>query len=95
MMSLCVLSLFSTVVLLSPPQIIADILTLMPLPFPARVYILLVAVTNVVISLVFEQWGAQAVAVVVGKVLRWRKPRRRVKEGKAYRAVEGNDPGAV
>jgi len=89
MFSLGVLSLFNIMVLLLPPQPISDILTLMPLPFRARTVLLLMAVINVAVSMTFEQWGTQLVAGVIGGGMRWWRGRRRAREAKAYKAVEG------
>ncbi|KII92069.1 hypothetical protein PLICRDRAFT_103455 [Plicaturopsis crispa FD-325 SS-3] len=90
MFSLVVLLVFNTVVLLYPPQSVALLLELMPLPFSARVTFLTAAVINVVLSMAFEQWGAQAAAQLVGGLLRLRRQdRRRVRDGKAYKAIEG------
>ena len=50
----------------------------------------MVAVINVGVSLSFERWGAQRVSDLVGAVTLWlHRGRRRVREGKAYKAVEG------
>jgi len=83
------LSLFSILVLMSPPQPIVVVLELMPLPTSARRTLLLVAAINVVSSVVFEKWGSGVVARIVGRLSLLRKGRRRVRDGKAYKAVEG------
>lgn len=88
MLSLGVLSMFNMLVLLSPPSIMAELLTLMALPFEARTLLLFAVALNVVISLGFEQWGAQTVAVLIGNMMR-RHGRRRVRNGKTYKSVEG------
>ncbi len=88
--SLVVLSLFSILVLMSPPQPVSIILELMPLPLRARTALLLAAGLNVVLSLAFEEWGTRVVALVFGWLLELRRGgKRRVREGKAYKAVEG------
>lgn len=87
MTSISALSLFNVVVLLWPPQVVSDILNLMPLPFGARTTLLFAAMANVVVSIGYEQWGAQRIAGAVGAMSRWRKGRRRVR--KAYKVVEG------
>ncbi|KAF8893975.1 hypothetical protein BD779DRAFT_1504591 [Infundibulicybe gibba] len=86
MVSVGLLSLFNVMVLLAPPAMISDLLSLMPLPVGARVTLLVAAVLNVILSMAFEEWGAQSVATFVGEITRWR---RRALEGKVYKAVEG------
>lgn len=87
MLALGALTFFNVLLLLTPPAILSDLLTLMPLPLDARTILLLASGINVVASLVFERWGAERVAVAIGK-LHWRG-HRRLREGKAYKAVEG------
>jgi cation-transporting P-type ATPase 13A2 len=90
MLSLVTLSAFNIMVLLRPPQAVADILELMPLPSSGRFTLLATAAANVILSVAFERWGAPSVARVVGWVLRSRRNSRgRVREGKIYKAVEG------
>ncbi|KAJ7188128.1 hypothetical protein C8R46DRAFT_1053735 [Mycena filopes] len=89
--SLGLLTGLNALVLLSPPQAISDILTLMPLPIHARTVLLFGAGVNAVLCMGFEQWGAGTVAVVSGRVGKithqWCFSRRR--QGKVYKAVEG------
>lgn len=90
MSSMCLLSVFNIWVLLAPAKVVSTLLTLMPLPLGARYTLLMVAVINVGVSLSFERWGAQRVSDLVGAVTLWlHRGRRRVREGKAYKAVEG------
>lgn len=90
MSSMCLLSAFNIWVLLAPAKVVSTLLTLMPLPLGARYTLLMVAVINVVVSLSFERWGAQSVSDLIGAVTLWlHRGRRRVREGKAYKAVEG------
>lgn len=88
MLALGVLTLFNVLLLLAPPAMVSDLLTLMSLPLDARTILLFAAAMNVIASLIFERWGAEWIAVAIGKLLRWRG-RRRVREGKTYKAVEG------
>ncbi|KAI0666684.1 Ca-transporting ATPase [Trametes maxima] len=88
MASMICLSVFNVVVLLNPPGGVARVLELMALPVSARATLLLAAVMNVLASLAFEHWGAQAVARVIGFVFELRR-HHRVREGKLYKAVEG------
>lgn len=87
MVSIILLSLFSLVILLSPPQAIIGVMNLLPLPFGARVVLLMAVVGNVVVSMVFEEWGAGRIAEMIGVVLRWRRGRWRAQ--KTYKVVEG------
>lgn len=90
MLALCVLSAFNLLVLLSPPKILTDILTLIPLPSDGKTVLVLTILANVGVSLAFEQWGSGAIAVAVGGVMKsWNGPRRRVRDGKTYKVVEG------
>jgi hypothetical protein len=88
MFSMITLSLFNILVLLSPPQAAVVVLELMPLPASARSTLLLVVAINVVLSVIFEQMGSGVVAHMIGRLLQLRHPRRRVRDGNAYKAVE-------
>lgn len=87
MSSISVLSVFNIMVLLQPPQFIADMLNLMPLPFSGRIVLLFGVVINVVVSMAFEEWGAGRIAGAVSTAMKWRRGRRRAR--KAYKVVEG------
>lgn len=89
MLSLVGLTLFNMIVLLQPPQLFKVILDLMTLPFPARTTLLGVIAINVVASLSFERWGTQVVAALLGWLMALRQQRRRNRDGKAYKVVEG------
>jgi cation-transporting ATPase 13A2 len=88
MASIGLLGLFNVAILLSPPQLISDMLTLMPVPHSGRWVLLCLVLVNVLLSLVFEQYGARYLAGWVGAVLRWHRSGRR-RAGKAYKIVEG------
>ncbi|TCD71647.1 hypothetical protein EIP91_007394 [Steccherinum ochraceum] len=90
MLSIGVLVLFSIVVLLVPPGFVASILELMDIPVSARFLLLLAAVINTGLSMGFERWGAGAVASVIGFATKLRK-HRRVRDGKAYKAIESTE----
>ena len=87
MLSMACLCVFNIVVLLDPPRAVMKLLELMYLPPGARATLLLAVVVNIVTSLVYEHYGAQAVSRVIGMLFELR--RRRVREGKIYKAVEG------
>jgi cation-transporting P-type ATPase 13A2 len=91
MISIVTLSLFNLLVLLSPPRVLLVILELMPLPFSARSTMVWVVMMNVTLSMVFEQWGSEWVARLLGKLsqFQFRRGRRRVRTGKIYGIVEG------
>ena len=82
------LSLFNVVVLLIPPQFVADWLELMALPFEARMALILAVVLNIALSFAYEQWGTQTVARIIGWFFQLRR-QRRTRDGKAYKSVEG------
>lgn len=86
MLSIIALSAFNIVVLLAPPKFLSSILELMTLPTAGRATLLIAVVVNVALSMIFEKWGAPAVAELVGYVLNLR--RRRVRDGKTYKAIE-------
>lgn len=89
MISLIALSLFSILVLLSPPQPVVLVLELMPLPWAARGTLLFAAAINVALSVSFERWCAQVMAQLIGGLFLLRCGRWRGREGKAYKVVEG------
>lgn len=90
MISIGVLVLFSVVVLLIPPGFIVSFLELMTIPATARMILLLAVTLNVALSMGFEQWGAQAIAQMIGYASKLRK-HRRVRDGKAYKAIESTE----
>ncbi|EJU04071.1 Ca-transporting ATPase [Dacryopinax primogenitus] len=92
MLCLVALTGFSTFVLLDPPTALSLLLDLVPLPTSGKLTILLAAVLNVLVCWSFEEWGARQVSDLIGFVrrnMRSQSAARRVKEGKAYKAVEG------
>ncbi|KAF7315568.1 Cation-transporting ATPase [Mycena indigotica] len=66
--SLGALTALNTLVLLAPPVGIADLLSLMPLPFQARSVLLYASVANAVLSLVFENYLAGMLAATAGRI---------------------------
>lgn len=89
MFSIVTLTLFNLLVLLHPPEPVRHILELMILPFPARKSLLFAVIFNVAASLVFEEWGTHVAAQAIGALQGLRHGRRRIRQGKAYKAVEG------
>lgn len=90
MLSIGLLVLFSSIVLLVPPGFVASILELMSIPVSARFVLLLAVILNCALSMGFEQWGAGAAAQIISFVTKFRR-HRRVRDGKAYKAIESNE----
>lgn len=81
------LSAFSALVLLAPPHGLMSLLELMNVPIQARLEMVVVVGVNVCLSVGFEKWCQEAVASMVGKLMRRRRRGRRL-NGKVYKAVE-------
>ena len=73
MLSMACLCLFNVVVLLKPPGPVADLLELMSLPMTGRATLLSAVVVNVLASLAYEHYGAQAVSRVIGLAFELRR----------------------
>lgn len=90
MICIGLLSSCNILVLMTPPHAVSKVLTLMPLPFAGRYVMLVAAIMNVGISMAFEEWGTPAVSTVVGLMTRWwQRGKRRTRNGKMYKVVEG------
>lgn len=89
MFAFSVLAALNILLLLTPPQTFLVILELMNLPFSARSTLLLAVAVNVLLSTIFEKWGTQVVAGALGLLFELRRSRRRERDGKTYKAVEG------
>lgn len=89
MTCIIVLSLFNFLVLLRPPTVMVHILQLMSIPFSARVWLAVIVLVNVVVSLAYEEWATQLIAKVIGALMKLRQEKKRYREGKAYKVVEG------
>lgn len=85
---MCLLTAFNIIVLLVPPKALASLLTLMYLPMAPRYILLVAAATNVIIATAFEKWGTQAVSTIIGAVMRWHRGKKRMRDGKTYKAIE-------
>ncbi|OCH89011.1 Ca-transporting ATPase [Obba rivulosa] len=88
MLSLSCLSAFNLLVLLWPPRPVVSILELVPLPSSARVTLLFAIIANIFAAFAYEEWGTKLVSHVIGLFFQLRR-RRRVRDGKIYKAVEG------
>lgn len=89
MFSLIVLGLINTVILLSPPKFTLILLELMTLPFSARTTLLVGVAVNVAVSVMFERWGVQHLAQIVGSLVKVYREHRLIRLGKAYKLVDG------
>jgi cation-transporting ATPase 13A2 len=87
--SIALLSAFSTWVLLGPPQPVALVLDLMPVPWHARLTMGLMVLVNIGISFGYEEWISARVAKAVGVVFQGESGRRRRREasGRVYEAL--------
>lgn len=89
MLSISLLSAFSIYVLLAPPEPLARLLDIMPLPFSARFTLLVAAMLNAALCMALERWAPLAkIVAAISRRIRLRK-RRALREGKLYKAVEG------
>jgi cation-transporting P-type ATPase 13A2 len=88
MLSLVGLTLFNLLVLLRPPQALIVILELMPLPSSARTTLFGLVVINTIFSVMFERWGTGLITRLISALALLRKKRRH-RDGKMYKAVEG------
>lgn len=90
MFSMCLLTGFSILLLLTPPKTGLKLLELLWMPLSGRYTLLLAAVINAGLSIAFEEWGTQGVSFVIGWIMDWLQ-RRRWRTGKkaAYKLVEG------
>jgi cation-transporting ATPase 13A2 len=92
MLSVVGLSAFNLLVLLLPPGPLLDMLELMRLPAVARTSLLVAVVINVGLSLSFERWSTEAVTAGLSWAsAQWRRGRRRVRDGKAYKPIEARE----
>lgn len=89
MISLIVLTAFNLLVLLGPPRMVTGILELMYIPFSARLLLLGAAILNVGMSVAYEHWGTDLISDMVRNLVDMHEGRRRIRDGKTYRAVEG------
>jgi len=89
MFSLAILGLINVVILLSPPRFAVILLELMILPYSARTTLLVGVAVNIIASVVFERWGVQYLAWIVGSLTKMYQEHRRIQLGKAYKLVDG------
>lgn len=89
MFSLAILGLINTVILLLPPKFTVILLELMILPYSARTTLLAGVVINIILSVMFERWGVQYLAQIVGSLIKMYQEHRRIRLEKAYKLVDG------
>ena len=89
MFSLAILGLINTVILLLPPKFTVILLELMILPYSARTTLLAGVVVNIILSVMFERWGVQYLAQIVGSLIKMCQEHRRIRLEKAYKLVDG------
>lgn len=89
MVSIIATSLFTLFILLRPPKALVLILGLLPIPFSARAWLAVFVLVNVAVSLAFEEWGTQLIAKVIGALMKLGREKKRYRDGKAYKMVEG------
>ena len=75
--------------LLAPPGVAVQVLTLMTIPVMGRYVLLFGVVLNVAVSMIFEEWGAGWVADTLGKWTELWTSRRRTTKG--YKLVDGGE----
>ena len=88
MFSMTVIALINVWLILSPAQFLVILLELMNVPASARFTLFFGVVINVVISMAYENWGSTVVSSLIGFVLDGLRSRRRIRDGKTYKAIE-------
>jgi len=89
MLCIVVLTAFSTLILLAPPPMVSSVLDTLSIPLSARLTLLGAVVANALLCSALERWEPLA------KIITWvttrvkNRPRRSVRDGKLYKAVEG------
>ena len=89
MFSLVLLGLINVVILLLPPKFALVLLELKRLPYSARTTLLVGVVVNVIVSVIYERWGVQHLAQIVGSLTKMYREHRRIRLEKAYKLVDG------
>jgi len=87
--SLAILGLINTVILLLPPKFAVILLELMILPYSARTTLLIGVGVNIIFSVMFERWGVQYLAQIVGSLIKTYREHRRIRLEKAYKLLDG------
>lgn len=88
MLSMSIIAFINVWLLLAPPIPLISLLELMRIPISARFTLLLAILLNILLSVIFEHWAADVIAESIGLVTRFVRSRRRIRDGKMYKAVE-------
>ncbi|EJD02982.1 Ca-transporting ATPase [Fomitiporia mediterranea MF3/22] len=88
MLAMSVIALINVWLTLYPPQPLLVLLELMVIPFSGRSILIAAVAVNVLLSVTFERWGTASVARVISFATDQFRIRRRIRDGKAYKAVE-------
>jgi cation-transporting ATPase 13A3/4/5 len=88
MLSIVTLLAVNIVALLAPPAPVSRWLDIMQLPFSGRMTLCAAVAVNMIASVAFEDWAVPAIAKLTGRWQKW-YGQRRMREGKAYKIVEG------
>ena len=88
MLAMGVIGLINVWLILKPPRFFTLLLELMEIPTSARFTFLLAVVVNVAISMAYESWGITIIASLMGYILESLRNRKRIRDGKAYKAIE-------
>jgi cation-transporting ATPase 13A3/4/5 len=88
MLTLTVIALINVVLILRPPRFLSVLLELMALPLLARLTLLSAVVVNVVLSVMFEHWGAELVAGAVRFVASFIQDVKRTRESRQYKMID-------
>ncbi|KAL5485211.1 hypothetical protein ACEPAI_7853 [Sanghuangporus weigelae] len=88
MIAMTAIALINVWLILYPPRALLMLLELMILPLSARFVLIAAVVINVILSVTFEKLGTAAVSGLIGFAMEHLRSRRRIRDGKTYKAVE-------
>lgn len=88
MLAMAVISFINVWLILMPARPMTLVLELMNLPFTARLTLLTSVAINISLSVLFERWGTEAIVELITLVSDCWRNKRRVRDGKAYKAVD-------
>ena len=88
MLTMAFIAAINVWLILRPPQFLVVLLELMRLPLAARFTLLFAVVINVCVSVMFESWGSEVVAGVVGFIVSSIQDARRMREMRRYKAID-------
>lgn len=88
MLAISTIALINVWLVLYPPRPLLILLELMTLPLSGRSVLMAAVAVNVILSVMFEKWGTVTVGRLIGFATDLVRSRRRVVDGKTYKAVE-------